>query len=228
VRRLIVLPALALAACTSSAVGGHGSLVAPAPITSGPATTSAPSAVQSVPSTSAPTSTAAAPTLTPTSAPDPSLDCPAGAITATGAPFCYPLPGGFSDFSAQGNYGTGWTYKTHVSAGGHDLIEVLGGVYPNDTDSMSAAELRTFFDRSGRLVIGKLGIVQAGPVLATQVDGHRGFAQTGRYRNGVRTQDTRVYAGRTVVAIYCQSKARTPQVLNACAQIRQQIHIAHL
>jgi hypothetical protein len=168
------------------------------------------------------------PAATPTSGPPPNLHCPAGAITAIGAPFCYQLPHGFSDFSTQGNYGSGWTYKTLVSAGGHDLIEVLSGVYPNDTDTMSATDLRTFFDRSGRLTKGKLGIVAAGKVVAAQVDGHRGFSQSGRYRNGVRTLDTRVYAGRTVVAIYCQSKARTAQVMSACSQIRKHIHIAQL
>ncbi len=238
-RRLIVLPALGLAltACTSSTVGGHATLAGPASAASSAASLPPPGSSPTFPappssttvSIAPPTiSSVAPPAATPTSAPDPNLNCAAGSITATGAPFCYPLPAGFSDFSAQGNYGTGWTYKSLVSAGGHDLIEVLGGVYPNDTDAMSAAELRTFFDRSGLLVKGKLSIVAAGPVVATQVDGHRAFSQTGRYRNGVRTLDTRIYAGRAVVAIYCQSKARTPQVLAACTQIREQIHIAHL
>jgi hypothetical protein len=238
VRRLIVLPALglALAACTSSTVGGHATLVGPSPAASSSASQPPPGSSPTFPaapstttSVAPPTTTSAAPPApTPTSAPDPNLNCAAGSVTATGAPFCYPLPAAFSDFSTQGNYGAGWTYKTLVSAGGHDLIEVLGGVYANDTDAMSAAELRTFFDRSGLLVKGKFDIVAAGGVVATQVDGHRAFSQTGRYRNGVRALDTRVYAGRTVVAIYCQSKARTPQVLAACTQIREQIHIAHL
>lgn len=209
---------LALSGCTSSAVGGHGSAAPGAPTV---ATTTATS-------TAAPTVGPASTPATPTSAPDPNLNCPAGSISATGAPFCYPLPRGFSDFSAQNNYGTGWTYKTLVSLGGHDLIEVLGGVYPNDTDSMSADQLRRFFNRSGRLQKGELGIVSAGKVRPTRVAGHRGFVQAGRYRNGVRTVDTRVYAGRSVVAIYCQSKARKPQVTQACTQVRKKIHIAQL
>jgi hypothetical protein len=230
VRRLIILPALglALAACTSSSVSGRATLAAPAPAASSPASLPPPGSSQPFPAAPSSATSTVPPAPTPTSAPDPNLNCAAGTITATGAPFCYPLPAGFSDFSAQADYGSGWTYKSLVSAGGHDLIEVLGGVYPNDTDAMSAAELRTFFDRSGLLVQGKLNIVAAGRVVATQVDGHRAFSQTGRYRNGVRTLDTRVYAGRTVVAIYCQSKARTPQVLAACTQIREQIHIARL
>lgn len=241
-RRLIFVPALglALAACTSSTVGGHATLAGPASVPAAPPSPPSASSEPGFPSAPAtpsvlvaPTSAAApsstvAPVATPTSAPDPNLNCAAGSITATGAPFCYPLPTGFSNFSAQSDYGADWTYKTLVSAGGHDLIEVLGSVYANDTDAMSARELRAFFDRFGRLVKGKLNIVAAGRVVATQVNGHRAFTQSGRYRNGVRALDTRVYAGRTVVAIYCQSKARTPQVNAACTQIREQIHIAHL
>jgi len=222
-RPIIVLTlGLALSGCTSSAVGGHGSAApgAATPATTPVTTTSAPPSAPGVEPSSGPG--------TPTSAPDPNLNCPAGAISATGAPFCYPLPRGFSDFSAQNNYGTGWTYKTLVSLGGHDLIEVLGGVYPNDTDSMTADRLRQFFNRSGRLQKGELGIVHAGQVRPTRVAGHRGFVQTGRYRNGVRTVDTRVYAGRSVVAIYCQSKTRKPQVTQACAEVRNKIHIAQL
>lgn len=78
------------------------------------------------------------------------------------------------------------------------------------------------------MIKGTLGIAAAGKVVATRVGAHRGFLQRGRYRNGVRTVDTRVYAGRTVVAIYCQSRTCTPQVMRACTQIRNRIHIAHL
>lgn len=161
-------------------------------------------------------------------APDPSLRCAAGSISAAGAPFCYPLPGGFSDFSGQSNYGSGWSYKTLISVGARDLIEVLGGVYSTDTDKLSNAQLLRFFNRSGRLVVGQLNIVKAGKVVARRVAGHRGYEQTGTYKNGVFTDDTRVYAGRTVVAIYCQSKARRTQVQRACGQVARTVHIARL
>ena len=95
---------------------------------------------------------------------------------------------------------------------------------------MSADELRTFFDRSGLLVKGKLDIVSArrrSP--PPRSSGARAFTQNGRIRQRRAHASTpRVYAGRAVVAIYCQRKERAPQVCRPARRIRQQIHIARL
>jgi hypothetical protein len=147
-------------------------------------------------------------------------------VTAAGAPFCYQLPPGYQDYSFLTNYGAGWTFRTLVSVGRHDLIEVLGFEYPTSTDGYSDAQLRAFYDRSGRFRVGKLNIVAAGPVVAQRVNGSRAFEQTAQYRNGVHTISLRVYAGRTVISIGCQYKARPAVVRRGCDSIRSTIQIA--
>lgn len=218
--------AVALAGCTPT-VSGSGVLASVATSPTPPPLTK-----PAFPSATPPTPT---PTVVP-STPEPTiagpsaaagLVCPSKAVTAANAPFCYRLPPGFTDYSNLNNYGAGWTFRTLVSVGRHDLIEVLGYEYKTSTDSLSDAALRQFYNRSGRLNVGKLNVTQAGPVQATRVDGSRAFQQEARYRDGVRTRSMRVYSGRTVISIECQSKAKPAVIAHGCESIRSTIQIAH-
>jgi hypothetical protein len=107
---------LTLVAC-SSATSGHGALSSPG-------------------SPPAPSATSSATTL----------DCPATAITKTGAPFCYERPPGFTDNSSLNSYGGKWAYKTLVSTARYDLVEVLASRLSFDSDAYSDAKLAAYAD----------------------------------------------------------------------------------
>lgn len=225
-RRRVVLAILAVltvgsavAAC-SSTVDGNGSAASGASrgrSAAAPGPTELPSESARVPPSSS--------TASESSPASSALDCPAGSITARSAPFCYPLPPGFTDYSSQTNYGKGWTYRTLVSVDVHDLIEVLAAHY-DDTTSLSDAELRARFDQAGLLKVGEYDIVWAGPVTPTRVAGARGFRQQGRFSGGVKTDSVTIYLGTTVASIRCQSEAHVSQVSTACTTVRSTIRLA--
>jgi hypothetical protein len=127
----------------------------------------------------------------------PTATCPAEAITARGAPFCYPLPGGFVDSSSLKNYGGGWQYETLVSAGTYDLVEVLGGRLPFDSSSYADAQLRAYADPR-RYHAGDPGLVDVTALRPTTVAGSRTYVQIAGNNDGARLQATFVFHGKPV------------------------------
>ncbi|SHG47602.1 hypothetical protein SAMN05443575_2051 [Jatrophihabitans endophyticus] len=152
------------------------------------------------------------------------LRCPAGAITASGAPFCYRLPSGFTDFSTITGYGEEWRYRTLVSVGRHDLVEVLASPIA-DTSTLSQRELRARFEDTLALRVGTYGFVRVGAVTTTTVAGARAFRQPGRYRTGVRTDNTTIYLGRTVATVACQSQDSPATVRIGCAEVKASLQL---
>jgi len=154
--------------------------------------------------------------------------CKIGWITASGAPFCYPLPAGFTDFSSIGNYGQGWTYRTLVSLGQHDLIEVLAYRVNFDADALTTAKLTAIYDGGPELAPGRFTIVHASKPQSSVVSGGRAFRQVGLYSSGVSIDMTTVYRGHTWLTISCQSLTDGAAVARACAAVRDQIRIIGL
>ncbi len=229
-RPVLALAALTAVACVAGCTGGSSpsrsssslsSAASSAPSTSSSAVTPAgTSPAPTSTSVSAPVSTTAttpAPRPTRTSPGVPA--CAPTSITVAKAPFCFTLPAGFTNFSSLRNYGKGWTYRTLVSIGQHDLVEVFAAANA-DTDATSEAGLKAMYDRVFLLHKGELGITQAGPAQRIAVDGARAYRQVARYSNGVSTDITTVYRGRTVLSIQCQSLDQKATVEAACASVQ--------
>lgn len=200
---------LVTAAC-SSPVTGHGSTV-PAAARSG-VPSDFPSAADS---TSAPAPATTSPL---------SGACAAGSITASGAPFCYPLPRGFRDASHRSDYGHGWTFRTLVADDRKDLIEVLAAPGPN-FDFLSYAQLASFYDHHLRLRSGTFRVRKAGAVRRVQAGGARGFEQQVTYVDGVHGDITFVFRALSLVNIDCQSKDHLRTIRATCARVRATIQI---
>jgi hypothetical protein len=195
---------LAVVACTST-VGGH------------------PSKALSGPSSSTPPFPSATPTLTPapTSSGSPG-DC---SITDRGAPFCYALPSGFTDYSDKTSYARGWRWKTLVSIGRHDLIEVLAQPIQRDLDRMTSTQARVYV-ATFALHRGIHGVNQVTPLTGTQVDGARAFRQFVTYGSGVHAYAYNVLRGHSVVYLSCQyTAARRVAVLAGCQRVLATIRI---
>lgn len=176
-----------------------------------------PSNAPSVPSVSA-----GADFSTPASA----TGCPAGWITDAGAPFCYQLPAGFSDFSSQSGYAYGWQWRTLVSVDEHDLIQVIGEPVQADLDTYTPAAALQLAEGMG-LQTGTGGVVSSTKLTPATVNGARAFLQNATYLSGVVTRDYIVLRGHAVVHISCQHTASHPaEVRAACDDVLATIAIA--
>ncbi|MGN6608208.1 MAG: hypothetical protein ACTHMS_14495 [Jatrophihabitans sp.] len=107
--------------------------------------------------------------------------CPAGAVTASGAPFCYERPAGFHDDSARPDYAYGWQWRTLVSAGEHDLVEVLGQAVKTRLSALDDAGAKQFVAQLA-LQPDALHVLTASPLTQTTVAGVRAFEQDATYR----------------------------------------------
>lgn len=193
-RALIVL-VLLVAACGAS---GHSKHSASAPVS--------PPSVAPLPSSAVPVTAGVS-------------GCPPHAVTAADAPFCYPLPKGFTDFSARDDYAYGWQWRTLVAIGPHDLIQVLGEPVQTDIDKLSDAQTLVFA-RQLSLRVGALGVLQTGPVTTSSVDNARAFVQDATYAHGIRAHNYVVMRGHDVIVISCQSTpGRAATVYDACTQL---------
>lgn len=215
---LAVLAALGTAAgCTSSSPPHRDSSSATSvTVSSAPPVSSAlPSGTAS---SSGGSSTASAPAPSPTRTAPGVPACAPPSVTVAGAPFCFTLPKGFRNYSSLKDYGKGWTYRTLVSVGQHDLIEVFasGGA---DTDRLGEAALKALYQRVFLVRVGTLGIAQAEPARRTSVDGARAYRQVARYKNGVATDIVTVYRGRSVLSVQCQSAQQKATVAAGCASV---------
>ena len=211
----LVLAALfGLIACSTTTSGGSNP-------TSGPGTLSSSAAVSS---SGAPSSGASAPSSSAGTSAD---GCGADAITARGAPFCYPLPGGFVDSSSLKNYGGGWQYKTLISAGKYDLVEVLGGRLPFDSSSYTDAQLRAYADPR-RFHPGDPGLVRVTPLTPTSVAGSRAYQQTAGNDVGAKLQAIFVFHGRSEVYIQCERRDNAIVAEAGCKEVLASIQILTL
>ena len=155
------------------------------------------------------------------------LSCPTGAVTAQGAPFCYPLPAGFHDDTAQAKPDGSWTYYTLVSVGQHDLIQAAAASIGVDTDTKNDAELATLADQQ-LLHPGQFKVVTASARTTLPVDRARAFAQDAKYQSGVGARQVVVYRGRTLVQISCQYLDKQAVVQKACTDVLDNIQVVGL
>lgn len=155
------------------------------------------------------------------------LSCPTGAITVQAAPFCYPLPAGFTDNTAGMTPLTGWTYNTLVSVGQHDLITVAAASVGKDTDGDDDAALAKLADNQ-RMRPGRFTVVTASAPTTLLVDGSRAFSQDGKYNTGGGARQVVIYRGRTLVQISCQYKAKQAVVDKGCTDVIGTIQVVGL
>lgn len=155
-------------------------------------------------------------------------ECDAGWVTAPGAPFCYPLPAGFADYSYLSDYEPAWTYRTLVSVDQHDLIAVLAIRIDFDASSESAAQLRSVYHRGPELAPGKFALKTASPTRRVTIDGATAFRQTGVFTSGISTDTTTIYRGHTWAEVECQSLDHPKKVAAACETVLRNVQIQGL
>lgn len=223
----VALVLLTVGGCSSAAIDGQGSVASVQ--SSGSAAPSITSFPSSTPATVLPDTGTSVPTETPASTPTRSSVPAQPAVKVcpkrSKPPFCYALPSGFRNFSDLGNYGKGWMYRTLVSAGLHDLIEVLGSRVKTSYDRLDNRELQKYFHQYLRAKPGRYSVRHAGPARRTQVDGARAFEQHVVFTDGVHGDTTTVFRGRTAVSISCQSQEFASRVAAACGAVHRSIHI---
>ena len=151
--------------------------------------------------------------------------CAAGAVTVPGAPFCYPLPAGFADNSSATDYAYGWDWRTLVSIGTHDLIQVIGHPVQADLDTLTPVDALNFME-SLLLRETTPGVLTATTLTNMTIDGARAFRQDAHYTIGVDTQNYTILRGHSVVSISCQyTPSRATKVTAACADVLATIGI---
>jgi hypothetical protein len=153
--------------------------------------------------------------------------CGSGSIHPIGAPFCYALPVGFSDYSDLSAYGSGWLYRSLISTDAHDLITVVAGDLRQDSATVSARQRLEWFD-SQRLVEGKLGVAIASALTPTTVDGAIARSQDVSFDDGIRMQSITVLRGRTIVNLRCEWLRHPDAVHAACNEVLNSIQIRSL
>jgi hypothetical protein len=185
-----------------------------------------PSGVSSTPTTAVAGgvgSPSAAGSTTPTGAVVPG--CPAESVGAAGGPFCYPLPAGFRDFSARDDYAYGWQWRTLVSVGPHDLIEVLGHPVSTDLTALAEPAARSFVEQL-RLRPEGVNIVSAGALKPTTVDGKRAYQQDATYTGGIEVRSWAVLTQSAAVYVSCQmTSAGGAKVKAACDEVVRTLQI---
>jgi hypothetical protein len=188
---------LTLVAC-SSATSGHGALSSPG-------------------SPPAPSATSSATTL----------DCPATAITKTGAPFCYERPPGFTDNSSLNSYGGKWAYKTLVSTARYDLVEVLASRLSFDSDAYSDAKLAAYADRL-RFHPGDSGLLNVRSLTPTRVADTRAYQQSATTPLGAHVRAIYAFRGTSVVYIQCERRDQPSKADAGCDAVLASIQIISL
>jgi hypothetical protein len=193
-------------------------------------------AAHPMPAASSPTSPSATPVTGPPPLPLPGSSvparpavagCPASAVTAPDAPFCYPLPDGFTDHSTELDYAYGWQWRTLVSLGPHDLIEVIGQPVQADLDKLSEAQALSYAQQL-ELQVNALGVLHASALVPTYVDGARGYLQVAQYAGGITVQNVNVLRGDNVIEISCQhTTAHAEAVTRACSTVLADLKLAN-
>ncbi len=212
----------------------------PAPSSGSPAQSTNPS---TIPTSSSPAGSTSSSRALPTTTLRPSktttrtaLRCPAAAVTVTDAPFCYPLPAGFTNapsLLATTGADTQWTFRTLVALNPasqvDDLIRVYAARSIADTDTLDDKGLQQLYvQQKQRYTTGVGGVAHAGTPTAAVIDGARGFAQTVRYPQGITILVYTVFRGNTLLSIDCNMERQTAKVTAACVAIRRSIQLISL
>ena len=155
------------------------------------------------------------------------LDCPAKAITSTGAPFCYQRPAGFTDSSSLNSYGGKWTYRTLVSTARYDLVEVLASQLSFDSDTYTDAELRTYADRL-RFHPGDSDLLNVRDLTPTRVADSRAYQQIATTPLGAHVRAIYAFRGTSVVYIQCERRDQPSRADAACSTVLASIQIVSL
>lgn len=155
------------------------------------------------------------------------LHCAAESVTEPDAPFCYVLPTGFMDNSALPSYGRGFSYKTLVSVAQYDLVEVLAGRLPFNSDAYGDAILKDYVE-TYRYTVGKLGIIRASAVTPTRVAGARAYEQS--WANTIHASGRAIFIFRGTTEVFVQCEHRDlPQLANAgCRSVLSTLQIVSL
>jgi hypothetical protein len=155
------------------------------------------------------------------------LDCPATAITKTGAPFCYERPAGFTDNSSLRSYGGKWAYKTLVSTARYDLVEVLASGLSFDSDAYSDAKLAAYADRL-RFHPGDSGLLNVRSLTPTRVADTRAYQQTATTPLGAHVRAIYAFRGTSVVYIQCERRDQPSKADAGCDAVLASIQIISL
>ncbi len=148
-------------------------------------------------------------------------------MTARGAPFCYELPAGFVDNSTLKTYGGGWRYKTLISTGRFDLVEVLGGKLPFDSSGYTDAQLRAYADPR-RFHPGDAGLLHVTSLRPTSVAGSRAYQQTAANTDGAQLQAYFVFHGTSEIYIQCEYRDEPDVAKTGCQSVLSSIQILTL
>jgi len=165
-------------------------------------------------------------------APDPTavLSCAPGAVTATAAPFCYPVPAGFRDETAQIQPEPGWTYRSRVALSTETWIGVVASSVGDDTDADDDTALAKRAEQM-HMKKGQFETTTATEYTRLKVAGARAFEQYVTYKTGVAARSIVVYRGRTIVQITCFLVPNTEAAERsraACSQVLDTIQIVSL
>jgi hypothetical protein len=156
------------------------------------------------------------------------LQCAPGTVSAKGAPFCYALPDGFTDNSALTSYGAGWRYRTLVSVGQYDLVEVLAARLPFDSDTYSDDKLRGYARVLLAQVVVEASRASASAVSSIRVAGVRGYEQTVKLHNGATERSILAYRGHTEVYVQCEHRDKVNSAQAGCARVLATIQVTAL
>jgi hypothetical protein len=207
----------ALAAC-STTVTGSGTFAGGSPVSTGP---------------TEPTATSPAPPPTATGAPGghgrSTLGCAGGRVLQPrNAPYCFLLPAGFNDVSAQATTTVGQTgeHPTSLALTGQainpalrDLIIVLDFTLRLDTDTLPDAVLVqqlnvliSQFETQG------FSFSSRAPE-RTRLDGARGFTFHAKARDGYASDIVFAFRGKQEVEVNCQFRVHEAAIRRGCGSI---------
>jgi len=159
------------------------------------------------------------------------LHCAAGASTAKNAPFCYPIPSGFRNVSAQASYPGTDPVKTALApevAGEtttRDLIFVTSMDLPTNSDNLSDAVIKAALQRS--LKGGVTGTTSVSALKQRSVAGRRGFEFDIKFPGGIQRRLLLIFSGQHRVSVSCQWRDHQPAILAGCGAVLRTIQIAN-
>ncbi|HEY3611526.1 MAG TPA: hypothetical protein VGL06_28790 [Pseudonocardiaceae bacterium] len=152
-------------------------------------------------------------------------------IQPAGAPYCYLLPAGFTDYTGkvtvQVQSDVPTSYASVVGIAVYDSIQVSVVRLRADSDSISMAALTDGLSSSMSNMTAH-GLIVGQSTSAAPVDNDRTVQVTLTKGNLYTSTIYAVFRGYTEIAINCQSSEREPDVDRACASIRQTIRIVDL
>jgi len=175
----------------------------------------------------------ARPVATKSPSPHAGLVCPARAVTASGAPFCFALPAHFHDISSIATFVEHDPYRTMIAFdtgsgdAPHDVIVVIARKSAVNFDDFSAADWGAY-EHEAVVKVGQDNIVSEGPLRNLHVSGMHAFSYDVTYGTGDHSQLVHLIRGDTIVEVKCQSAHYASQVHTACQSVLASIKIVAL